>query len=46
MLTNRVNPTRRNNKISELSVRSGVLQVALESVRPVQRQAVETTVEE
>jgi beta-glucosidase-like glycosyl hydrolase/CubicO group peptidase (beta-lactamase class C family) len=46
VLTNRVNPTRRNNKITERSVRSGVLQVALESVRPVQRQAVETTVEE
>ncbi|WP_245575751.1 glycoside hydrolase family 3 N-terminal domain-containing protein [Hymenobacter norwichensis] len=46
VLTNRVNPTRRNNKISERSVRSGVLQVALESVRPTQRQAVETTVEQ
>ncbi|MBO0358894.1 serine hydrolase [Hymenobacter sp. BT186] len=46
VLTNRVNPTRRNNKITERSVRSGVLQVALESVRPTQRQAVETTVEQ
>jgi beta-N-acetylhexosaminidase len=46
VLTNRVNPTRRNNKISELNVRTGVLQVALESVRQVQRQAVETSVEE
>ena len=46
VLTNRVNPTRRNNKISELNVRTNVLQVALESVRPVQKQKVETTVEE
>jgi beta-glucosidase-like glycosyl hydrolase/CubicO group peptidase (beta-lactamase class C family) len=46
VLTNRVNPTRRNNKISERSVRSGVLQVALESVRPVQKLKVETTVEQ
>ncbi|MBC6696511.1 glycoside hydrolase family 3 N-terminal domain-containing protein [Hymenobacter puniceus] len=44
VLTNRVNPSRRNNKLSELSVRSGVLQVALESVRPVQRQEIESTV--
>ncbi|SHJ73663.1 beta-glucosidase [Hymenobacter daecheongensis DSM 21074] len=46
VLTNRVNPSRRNNKISELNVRTGVLQVALESVRKVQKQAVETSVEE
>ncbi|GAA4005682.1 glycoside hydrolase family 3 N-terminal domain-containing protein [Hymenobacter fastidiosus] len=46
VLTNRVNPTRRNNTISELNVRTGVLQVALESVRQTQRQAVETSVEE
>lgn len=44
VLTNRVNPTRRNNKISELSVRSGVLQVALESIRQPRKQAVESTV--
>ncbi|WP_245326304.1 glycoside hydrolase family 3 N-terminal domain-containing protein [Hymenobacter wooponensis] len=44
VLTNRVNPTRRNNKITELSVRSGVLQVALESIRQAQKQAVESTV--
>jgi beta-N-acetylhexosaminidase len=44
VLTNRVNPTRRNNKISERSVRSGVLQVTLESVRPIQRQPIESTV--
>ncbi|GAB3307216.1 glycoside hydrolase family 3 N-terminal domain-containing protein [Hymenobacter tenuis] len=44
VLTNRVNPTRRNNKITELSVRSGVLQVALESIRQPQKQAVESTV--
>ena len=46
VLTNRVNPTRRNNKLTELSIRSGVLQVALESVRQPVKQAVETTVEE
>ncbi|RYU79175.1 serine hydrolase [Hymenobacter persicinus] len=46
VLTNRVNPSRRNNKISELNVRTGVLQVALESVRQPHRQAVETSVEE
>ncbi|QJX49131.1 serine hydrolase [Hymenobacter taeanensis] len=44
VLTNRVNPTRRNNKITELSVRSGVLQVALESIQQPRRQAVESTV--
>ncbi|NVO32925.1 serine hydrolase [Hymenobacter sp. P5342] len=44
VLTNRVNPTRRNNKISSLNVRTNVLQVALESIR--QKPAVETTVEE
>ncbi|UYZ63437.1 glycoside hydrolase family 3 N-terminal domain-containing protein [Hymenobacter weizhouensis] len=46
VLTNRVNPTRRNNKISDLSVRSRVLQIALESVRQPVKQEVETTVEE
>lgn len=44
VLTNRVNPTRRNNKITELSVRSGVLQVALESIQQARKQAVESTV--
>ncbi|WP_246289560.1 glycoside hydrolase family 3 N-terminal domain-containing protein [Hymenobacter terrestris] len=43
VLTNRVNPTRRNNKISSMNVRTNVLQVALESIR---RAPVETTVEE
>ncbi|UOQ65125.1 glycoside hydrolase family 3 N-terminal domain-containing protein [Hymenobacter volaticus] len=46
VLTNRVNPTRRNNKLSSLNVRTNVLQVALESVRPVQKLKVETTVEQ
>jgi CubicO group peptidase (beta-lactamase class C family) len=47
VLTNRVSPTRRNNRISELNVRTNVLQVALESVLPAttQKQAPETTVE-
>ncbi len=31
LLTNRVNPTRRNNKLGELSVRSALLQLAIES---------------
>ncbi|GAB2767455.1 beta-glucosidase-like glycosyl hydrolase/CubicO group peptidase (beta-lactamase class C family) [Hymenobacter luteus] len=44
VLTNRVNPTRRNNKITERSVRSGVLQVALESIQQARKQAVESTV--
>lgn len=44
VLTNRVNPSRRNNKISSMNVRTNVLQVALESVRPVQQQSVESTV--
>jgi beta-N-acetylhexosaminidase len=44
VLTNRVNPTRRNNKITERSVRSGVLQVALESIQQPRKQAVESTV--
>ncbi|AHJ96630.1 glycoside hydrolase family 3 N-terminal domain-containing protein [Hymenobacter swuensis] len=44
VLTNRVNPTRRNNKITELSVRSGILQIALQSVRQPQKQEVESTV--
>ena len=34
LLTNRVNPTRRNNKLGELSVRSALLQLALESALP------------
>ncbi|WP_375434451.1 glycoside hydrolase family 3 N-terminal domain-containing protein [uncultured Hymenobacter sp.] len=46
VLTNRVNPTRRNNKISSLNVRTNVLQVALESVRPVQKLKVETSVDQ
>jgi len=33
LLTNRVHPTRRNNKLTELSVRSALLQVAIEAVR-------------
>ncbi|UOQ52665.1 glycoside hydrolase family 3 N-terminal domain-containing protein [Hymenobacter cellulosivorans] len=45
-LSNRVNPTRRNNKLGELNVRTDILQVALESIRKAQKQAVETTVEE
>ncbi|WP_317174957.1 serine hydrolase [Hymenobacter qilianensis] len=32
-LSNRVNPTRNNNKISDLSVRSHLLQVAIEAVQ-------------
>ncbi len=31
-LANRVHPTRRNNKISELNVRTGVMQLAIDSV--------------
>ena len=31
-LSNRVHPTRRNNKISELGLRTGIMQVAIESV--------------
>ncbi|MCB2378328.1 serine hydrolase [Hymenobacter sp. BT635] len=45
-LSNRVNPTRRNNKLGELNVRTDILQVALESIRKAQTQEVETTVEE
>ncbi|MCB2407668.1 glycoside hydrolase family 3 N-terminal domain-containing protein [Hymenobacter lucidus] len=45
-LSNRVNPTRRNNKLGELNVRTQILQVALESIRKAQTQPVETTVEE
>ncbi|TGE23170.1 serine hydrolase [Hymenobacter metallicola] len=45
-LSNRVNPTRRNNKLGELNVRTQILQVALESIRKGQTQEVETTVEE
>ncbi|MBJ6111460.1 serine hydrolase [Hymenobacter sp. BT523] len=33
LLTNRVHPTRRNNKLTELSVRSSLLQLAIEAVR-------------
>ncbi|MET4075524.1 glycoside hydrolase family 3 N-terminal domain-containing protein [Hymenobacter sp. UYCo722] len=33
LLTNRVHPTRRNNKLTELSVRSALLQVAIEAAR-------------
>ncbi|TGE15215.1 serine hydrolase [Hymenobacter elongatus] len=45
-LSNRVNPTRRNNKLGELNVRTDILQVALESIRKKQEQPVESTVEE
>jgi beta-N-acetylhexosaminidase len=34
LLTNRVSPTRRNNKMGELSVRSTLLQIAIESALP------------
>ncbi|WP_243651262.1 glycoside hydrolase family 3 N-terminal domain-containing protein [Hymenobacter gummosus] len=43
LLTNRVNPTRRNNKITELSVRSKLLQLAIDAVKA-ERPAVESTV--
>ncbi|SFQ71504.1 beta-glucosidase [Hymenobacter arizonensis] len=33
LLTNRVHPTRNNNKLTEMSVRSSLLQLALEAVR-------------
>ncbi len=33
LLTNRVHPTRRNNKLTEMSVRSGLLQLAIEAAR-------------
>jgi CubicO group peptidase (beta-lactamase class C family) len=33
LLTNRVHPTRANNKLTELSVRSALLKLAIESVR-------------
>lgn len=33
LLTNRVHPTRRNNKLTELSVRSALLQLAIEAAR-------------
>ena len=33
LLTNRVHPTRRNNKLMELSVRSSLLQLAIEAAR-------------
>jgi beta-N-acetylhexosaminidase len=34
LLTNRVNPTRRNGKLGELGVRSALLQIAIESALP------------
>ena len=34
LLTNRVNPTRRNGKLGELSVRSALLQLAIDSAQP------------
>ncbi|MVN76472.1 serine hydrolase [Hymenobacter sp. HMF4947] len=34
LLTNRVNPTRRNGKLGELGVRSALLQLAIESAQP------------
>jgi beta-N-acetylhexosaminidase len=34
LLTNRVNPTRRNSKLGELGVRSALLQLAIESALP------------
>jgi beta-N-acetylhexosaminidase len=34
LFTNRVNPTRRNNKLGELGVRSALLQLAIESAQP------------
>ena len=33
LLTNRVHPTRRNNRLTELSVRTALLQLAIEAVR-------------
>ncbi|RYY13539.1 MAG: hypothetical protein EOO36_15670 [Cytophagaceae bacterium] len=33
VLTNRVNPSRRNNKLSELNVRTQIQQVAIEAIR-------------
>jgi CubicO group peptidase (beta-lactamase class C family) len=36
LLTNRVNPTRRNGKLGELGVRSALLQLAIESALPEQ----------
>jgi beta-N-acetylhexosaminidase len=34
LFANRVNPTRRNNKLGELGVRSALLQLAIESAKP------------
>ncbi|AMR27745.1 hypothetical protein A0257_11995 [Hymenobacter psoromatis] len=34
LLTNRVNPTRHNNRLGELGVRSALLQLAIESAQP------------
>ncbi len=34
LLTNRVNPTRRNNKLGELGVRAALLQLVIESAQP------------
>ncbi|GAB2968981.1 glycoside hydrolase family 3 N-terminal domain-containing protein [Hymenobacter coalescens] len=45
LLTNRVHPTRNNNKITELSVRSKLLQLAIDAVQS-ERPKVESTVEE
>ncbi len=33
ILTNRVNPTRRNNKLGELGIRTGIVQLAIEAAR-------------
>jgi beta-N-acetylhexosaminidase len=33
LLTNRVHPTRRNNKLGDMSVRSSLLQLAIEAAR-------------
>jgi beta-N-acetylhexosaminidase len=34
VLTNRLNPSRRNNKLSQLNVRTQIQQVAIEAIRP------------
>jgi beta-N-acetylhexosaminidase len=33
VLTNRLNPSRRNNKLSQLNVRTQIQQVALEAIK-------------
>ncbi|GGE93699.1 beta-N-acetylglucosaminidase [Hymenobacter cavernae] len=43
-LSNRVNPTRRNNKISSLNVRTNILQVAIEAAQKVGKASVESAV--